>query len=180
MGRRFNPDSRLHFFCGFPQENGDFLETVSSSATGIASGDGSGSLAATLLQSPLTQGKECGVGYSSLWTDIMKVISNSYRIYRRQVSGYFYFVDETLRKPKHTSLQTKDPKQAQRILDARLMGRTLPAMAKEVGNAYLREGDPEVNSHTWRRVIKELLVCKNRPFLLYFKKSSTEANPLQA
>ena len=77
----------------------------------------------------LLRGKECGVGYSSLWTDIMKVISNSYRIYRRQVSGYFYFVDETLRKPKHTSLQTKDPKQAQRILDARLMGRTLPAMA---------------------------------------------------
>lgn len=128
----------------------------------------------------LLRGKECGVGYSSLWTDIMKVIPNSYRIYRRQVSGYFYFVDETLGKPKHTSLKTKDPKQAQRILDARLMGRTLPAMAKEVGNAYLREGDPEVNSHTWRRVIKELLVCKNRPFLLYFKKSSTEANPLQA
>ena len=42
------------FFCGFPQENGDFPETVSSSATGIATGDGSGSLAATFLQSPLT------------------------------------------------------------------------------------------------------------------------------
>ena len=44
------------FFCGFPQENGDFPETVSSSATGIATRDESGSLAATLLQSPLTQG----------------------------------------------------------------------------------------------------------------------------
>ena len=43
-------------FCGFPQENGDFPETVSSSATGIATRDESGSLAATLLQSPLTQG----------------------------------------------------------------------------------------------------------------------------
>lgn len=82
------------------------------------------------------------MGYSSLWTDIMKVIPNSYRIYRRQASGYFYFVDETLANPKHTSLKTKDPQQDQRILDARLMGRTLPAMAKEAGNAYLREGDP--------------------------------------
>ena len=102
------------------------------------------------------------MGYSSLRTDIMKVIPNSYRIYRRKASEYFYFVDETKKKPKHTSLKTKDPKQAQRILDARLMGRTLPAMATEVGNAYLREGDPEAKSHTWRRVIKELLVCKKR------------------
>ena len=149
MGRRFNPDSRLHFFCGFPHENGDFPETVSSSATEIATGDESGSLAATFLQSPLTyRGKECGVGYSSLWTDIMLVIPNSYRISGRQASGYFYFVDETQANPKHTSLKTKDPQQDQRILDARLMGRTLPAMAKEVGNAYLREGDPEAKSHT--------------------------------
>ncbi|MDH4373708.1 MAG: tyrosine-type recombinase/integrase [Verrucomicrobiota bacterium] len=92
----------------------------------------------------------------------MKVIPNSYRIYRRQASGYFYFVDETQGKPKHTSLKTKDPQQAQRILDARIMGRTLPAMAKEVGNAYLREGDPEAKSHTWRRVIEECLICKKR------------------
>ncbi len=57
-------------------------------------------------------------------------------------------MDGTQGKPKHTSLKTKDPQQAQRILDARLMGRILPVMAAEVGRAYLREGDPEAASHT--------------------------------
>jgi hypothetical protein len=41
----------------------------------------------------------------------MNVIPNAYRIYRRQASGYFYLVDETQQKPKHTSLKTKDPQQ---------------------------------------------------------------------
>jgi hypothetical protein len=72
----------------------------------------------------------------------MKVIPNAYRIYRRGASGYFYLVDETGDKPKHISLKTKDKQQAQRILDARLMGRALPMMAAEVGRAYLQEGDP--------------------------------------
>jgi integrase len=71
-------------------------------------------------------------------------------------------VDETQQKPKHTSLKTKDPQQAQRILDARLMGRTLPAMAAEVGRAYLREGDPDAASHTWRKVIQECVGCQKR------------------
>jgi len=92
----------------------------------------------------------------------MNVIPNAYRIYRRQASGYFYLVDETQGKPKHASLKTKDPQQAQRILDARLMGRTLPAMAAEVGRAYLREGDPEAASHTWRKVIEECVGCQKR------------------
>jgi integrase len=92
----------------------------------------------------------------------MKVIPNAYRIYRRGASGYFYLVDETQGKAKHTSLKTKDPQQAQRILDARLMGRTLPAIAAEVGRAYLREGDPEAASHTWRKVIQECLRCQKR------------------
>ncbi len=110
----------------------------------------------------LLRGKESEAGYFSLWTDIMNVIPNAYRIYRRQASGYFYLVDETQGKPKHTSLKTKDPQQAQRILDARLMGRTLPAMAAEVGRAYLREGDPEAASHTWRKVIEECVGCQKR------------------
>ena len=69
---------------------------------------------------------------------------------------------ETQRKAKHTSLKTKDPQQAQRILDARLMVRTLPAIAAEVGRAYLREGDPEAASHTWRKAIQECLGCQKR------------------
>ena len=46
----------------------------------------------------------------------MNVIPNNYRIYRRQASGYFYLVDETQGKPKHTRLKTKDSStmQAQR------------------------------------------------------------------
>jgi hypothetical protein len=38
----------------------------------------------------LLRGKESESGYFSLWTDIMNVIPNAYRIYRRQASGYFY------------------------------------------------------------------------------------------
>ena len=92
----------------------------------------------------------------------MNVIPNAYRIYRRQASGYFYLVDETRGKPRHLSLKTKDAQQARRLLDARLMGRKLPAMAAEVGRAYLREGDPEAAQHTWRRVIEECLGCQRR------------------
>lgn len=62
----------------------------------------------------LLRGKESEADYSSLWTDIMNVIPNAYRIYLRQASGYFYLVDETEKKPKHISLKTKDLQHAQR------------------------------------------------------------------
>lgn len=110
----------------------------------------------------LLRGKESEAGYFSLWTDIMNVIPNAYRIYRRQASGYFYLVDETQAKPKHTSLKTKDEQHAQRLLDARIMGRVLPEIAADVGRSFLRGGDPEAASHTWRRVIEECLKCKKR------------------
>ena len=114
------------------------------------------------LSHHLLRGKESEADHSSLWTDIMNVIPNAYRIYLRQASGYFYLVDETGKKPKHISLKTKDLQHAQRLLDARILGRVLPEIAADVGRTFLRGGDPDAASHTWRGVIEECLKCKKR------------------
>ncbi len=81
----------------------------------------------------------------------MNSVPNTLRLYRRKPFGTYYVLDVRTGRPE--SLRTKDPKRAQRLLQARLETLERPEAAYRLGMAYLQTADPDAETRTWSHLI---------------------------
>lgn len=82
-----------------------------------------------------------------------------FRITRRGSRGdTFYCVDSQTRK--RTSLNTSDPREARRIVDAKNEAEHQPALNLQLAKAYLAGTDREVNRRTWQEALETLTNLK--------------------
>lgn len=70
----------------------------------------------------------------------------------------FYSVDSQTRK--RTSLNTSDPREAPRIVDAKNEAEHQPALNLQLAKAYLAGTDREVNRRTWKEALETLTNLK--------------------
>jgi hypothetical protein len=82
-----------------------------------------------------------------------KNMKQKYRLYRRNLNGYYYIQDNVTRKQE--GLGTRDRVEAHRLLHTRNEAASQPAMNLQIARAYLAAGDPKVASRTWQDVIDE-------------------------
>lgn len=84
-------------------------------------------------------------------------VSQPYRLYRR-ANGIYYA--EAVANGRQTSLRTRDPEEATRLLHARNEAGRDARVAREVGLAYLATADPEARTRTWRWVLDQLVTAR--------------------
>ncbi len=87
-------------------------------------------------------------------TNIMK---QRYRLYRRH-AGVFYLFDNLT--GKRESLNTKDCREAGRLLHAKNEAQVNPQINRQIARAYLAVSDPLINERTWQTVIEEIIKLK--------------------
>jgi site-specific recombinase XerD len=102
-----------------------------------------------------------------------KNMKQKYRLYRRNLNGYYYIQDNLTRKQE--GLGTRDRVEAHRLLHTRNEAASQPAMNLQIARAYLAAGDPKVASRTWQDVIAE--TTKNKTGLTRKKWESSMRNP---
>ncbi len=80
-----------------------------------------------------------------------------YRLYRRH-AGVFYLFDNLT--GKRESLNTKDSREATRLLHAKNEALVNPQVNRQIARAYLAVSDPLINQRTWQTVIDEIIKLK--------------------
>jgi integrase len=80
-----------------------------------------------------------------------------YRLFLRRKSVYYAF-DNTTRK--FQSLETKDPKEAQRLIMTMNEATKQPAMNLRLARVYLQHSDPAFASRTWQQVMDDVARTK--------------------
>ena len=83
-------------------------------------------------------------------------MKDRFRLYRR--AGVFYAKDNTASKQE--SLRTKDPKEAERLLNAKNEAYRQPAMNLQMARLYIQHSDPEIAKRTWQDVMDQMLKTK--------------------
>ncbi len=86
-----------------------------------------------------------------------QIMNQRYRIYRRQ-AGVFYLFDRVT--GKRESLNTKDVREATRLLHAKNEATANPQINRQIARAYLAVADPLINQRTWQTVIEEIIKLK--------------------
>ena len=81
-----------------------------------------------------------------------------FRVYRRGKRGIFYLEDTET--GQRTSLQTNDPKTAERLLAAHREAHVQPFVNLQIARAYVAASDPEMLTRTWRHVIDAIASTK--------------------
>ncbi|MDB6035309.1 MAG: Phage integrase family protein [Verrucomicrobiales bacterium] len=81
-----------------------------------------------------------------------------YRTYCRP-SGTFYCFDTNT--GKRESLKTKDPQEAEQLIQARNEALRQPAINFQIAKAYLSAADPLMNQRTWQTVFDEIIGLKH-------------------
>lgn len=76
-----------------------------------------------------------------------------YRSYRRE-NGIYYYLD-TIAK-KRSSLNTSDPAEAKRLLNALNEASRQPAINLQIAQAYLQHSDPDFAKRSWQHVMDEM------------------------
>lgn len=76
-----------------------------------------------------------------------------YRLYRRE-NGVFYSFDS--RDNKRSSLNTVEPKEARRLLNALNEACNQPTINLQIAQVYLQHSDPEFAKRTWQHVMDEM------------------------
>lgn len=75
--------------------------------------------------------------------------------------GMFYCVDSESRE--RTSLGTKDPAEAKRLVEAKNEAVRHAAMNLQIAQVYLQHSDPSLASRTWQNVMDAMLPLKTGP-----------------
>jgi len=83
-------------------------------------------------------------------------MKNRYRLYRR--NGTFYSWDNVT--SKRESLETKDRKQAQALLQTKNEAHQQPAFSLQKARIYLLESNPSLVKRTWKNVMDEITRTK--------------------
>lgn len=73
-------------------------------------------------------------------------------------NGVFYCEDTETKK--QTSLQTRDRRTAERLINARNESLVQPSINLQIARAYLTATDPAMNTRTWSTVIQEIVSIK--------------------
>jgi len=76
-----------------------------------------------------------------------------YRTYRRE-NGIYYSLDTVTKR--RDSLQTSDPAEARRLLNARNEACQQPAINLQIAQAYLQHSDPDFVKRSWQHVMDEM------------------------
>ncbi|HOX04554.1 MAG TPA: tyrosine-type recombinase/integrase [Candidatus Paceibacterota bacterium] len=80
-----------------------------------------------------------------------------YRLYRRR-RGVFYLFDRVT--GKRESLDTRDAREAARLLHAKNEATANPQINRQIARAYLAVADPLINQRTWQTVMGEIIKLK--------------------
>jgi len=76
-----------------------------------------------------------------------------YRLFRRE-NGVYYSLDTLVKK--RNSLNTADPQEARRFLNALNEACQQPAVNLQIAQVYLQHSDPELVKRTWQHVMDEM------------------------
>lgn len=76
-----------------------------------------------------------------------------YRSYRRE-NGIYYYFDTVVKK--RNSLNTSDPAEAKRLLNALNEASKQPAINLQIAQVYLQHSDPNYAKRTWQHVMDEM------------------------
>lgn len=87
-------------------------------------------------------------------------MKDRYRAYRRN-AGIFYAFDSLT--GKRESLQTSDPREAARLVQAKNESHDRPAFNLQLARMYLAASDPEATARTWRMVLDAIVDTKTGP-----------------
>lgn len=106
----------------------------------------------------------------------------------KQGNGVFYCLD--IEKNKQSSFQTRDPEEAQRLVNAKNEACRQPVMNLEIARVYLNHSDPAYATRTWQQVMDEMArqkkgetqkrwqrAMREEPFDLIRKKVLVETKP---
>jgi integrase len=83
-----------------------------------------------------------------------------YRAYRRN-AGLFYAFDALT--GKRESLQTSDPREADRLIQAKNDSHDRPAFNLQLARVYLTASDPDAAARTWHSVLQSIIDTKVGP-----------------
>src|SRR5262245_57604409 len=102
-----------------------------------------------------------------------------FRLFQRR-GGVFYSVDNVT--GKQTSLRTEDPREAQRLLNAKNEAERQPAINLQIARAYLLASDTGIATRTWHDVMEEVAQTKNCSKAIhraYSRKAAVKLPPLE-
>ena len=86
----------------------------------------------------------------------MSKMKARFRLFRRGLRGAtFYCIDTTT--GKRSSLETKDPHEAKRLLHAKNETANLAAVNLKMARVYLQAADPQATSRTWQYVMDHIV-----------------------
>ena len=83
-------------------------------------------------------------------------MKNRFRLVKRGCRGSTFYAFDTLSK-KRISLQTQDPEEAARLINAKNDGCNQPAVNLQLARVYIQQSDPEMANRTWQHAFDEFV-----------------------